>query len=396
MEFGFHAARTHWFKKVMIGAAAGALTFGLMAGASPAKAQADEVSDVQAQAQTALDSLNDLLAQEDQATQDYFTAAQNMEQAQADIDTQNQNISNYQSQLSNRARMMYRGGQDTYLSVLLGSNSFTDFANNWDLLNKMNQKDADLVSQTKQARQQLEEDEQNYSDQKDQALQKRDEIAAESEQMRDTYNNLSQQAKDMLASQQSAKATLTAVGGDAASSVNGGSGGTSADTSASDDGTGTAGGGQTEVVSASEVQSYDASSGTVTLSDGTQAQATYDPSTGNYIVQRAMQFVGGNYGWGQQNASTNTFDCSGLVDYVYGWGSNGQHGGDAESIYENTTQIDSSQAQPGDILIWGAGTGNAWHTAIYAGNGMMVSADNPSSGINYEQIYGNPIYTRAN
>lgn len=385
MEFGFHTARTNWFHKVLMGAAAGVLSFGLVAGAAPATAHADEVNDAQSQAQAALDSLNGLLADEDQATQDYLTAAQNMEQAQSDIDTQNQNISNYQSQLSNRARTMYRGGQSQYLAVLLGSTSFSEFANNWDLLNKMNQKDADLVSQTKQAREQLEQDKQQFSDQKDQALQKRDEIASKSQQMRDTYNSLSEQAKSLLAQQQSAQATLTAVGGDAAQSVQ-----------TAQNAGGDGGDAQTTVVSASDVQSYDASTGTVTLSDGTQAHASYDPSTGNYIVQRAMQFVGGSYGWGASNPNSRTFDCSGLVNYVYGWNSNGGHGGNAESIYQGTTQIDSSQAQPGDILIWKNGSDAACHTAIYAGNGMMISADNERDGINYEPIYGNPIYTRAN
>lgn len=44
-------------------------------------------------------------------------------------------------------------------------------------------------------------------------------------------------------------------------------------------------------------------------------------------------------------------------------------------------------AQPGDLLFWGS-PGYYYHTAIYAGNGYMVSADSEVSGINFEPVYG--------
>ena len=47
------------------------------------------------------------------------------------------------------------------------------------------------------------------------------------------------------------------------------------------------------------------------------------------------------------------------------------------------------QAQVGDLLFWGTPT-NYWHVAIYAGGGMMVSADSPAQGINFEPIWGTP------
>lgn len=401
MELGFHAARTHWFQKIMVGTLAGALSFGLMAGIAPAQAHADDASDVQAQADDALNSLNDLLDQEEQAAHDFATASQNMNQAQSDIDVQNQRISDYQQELSKRARQMYRGGQSNYLSVLLGSTSFSEFANNWDLLGKLNQHDADLVSQTKDARQQLETDKQTYSDEKDALQQKQDELQQESQQMRDTYDSLSQEAKDLLAKNQQAQSALYATGGEAAQSA--------MQNSTNDQG-------QTETQAADaqsaqldtqpqQTQNAGGDDSQQTYDGGGDSSATYSDSgssssssssySGSGSVSGdplgiAMSMVGGNYVLGAQDPASRTFDCSGLVCYACGIPRT-----DVAGIYAYVHPISESEAQPGDILLWGADT----HAAIYAGGGMMVSADNPTAGINYEAIYpdgGMPGYYRLN
>lgn len=46
-------------------------------------------------------------------------------------------------------------------------------------------------------------------------------------------------------------------------------------------------------------------------------------------------------------------------------------------------------AKPGDLLFWGSPS-NYWHVAIYMGNNMMVSADSPEMGINYEEPWATP------
>lgn len=50
-----------------------------------------------------------------------------------------------------------------------------------------------------------------------------------------------------------------------------------------------------------------------------------------------------------------------------------------------TTVASIDQARPGDLLFWG--NGHYHHVAVYAGDGMMVSADTEATGINYEKVY---------
>ncbi|WP_410537235.1 C40 family peptidase [Streptomyces sp. KL2] len=44
------------------------------------------------------------------------------------------------------------------------------------------------------------------------------------------------------------------------------------------------------------------------------------------------------------------------------------------------TQVSLSSVRPGDILYWGS-AGNAYHVAVYIGDGRFVGAQNPSTGV---------------
>ncbi|MBN3930868.1 C40 family peptidase [Streptomyces verrucosisporus] len=44
------------------------------------------------------------------------------------------------------------------------------------------------------------------------------------------------------------------------------------------------------------------------------------------------------------------------------------------------TQVSLSSVRPGDILYWGS-AGNAYHVAVYIGNGRFIGAQNPSTGV---------------
>ncbi|PHX61539.1 MAG: hypothetical protein CK552_00075 [Actinobacteria bacterium] len=93
-------------------------------------------------------------------------------------------------------------------------------------------------------------------------------------------------------------------------------------------------------------------------------------------VRYALSQVGDRY----VAAATgpNTFDCSGLT--MSAW-----HQGGVSlphysySQYQKARKIPLSQAQPGDLVFYFGGS--VHHVGLYIGNGKMVHAANPSSGV---------------
>ena len=337
--------------------------------AIPTIAFADEAANKQAEAEAALQSLNVMMARLDEANANYNAALEEqdaaekkVEEAQKTIDEKTKEIEGYQNRLSERARDMYRADSANFLDVVFNSTTFDEFATNLDILNKMNENDAEIVEEAKAAREELWEAKAELEEQSRIAKEKTDEAAAlryEANQMaaemQDAYTRLSAEAEELVESQ-------------IASSQN--------------------------VVETQEVQipqeqiiAFDESTGTVTLEDGTTAHVVgYDSNTGNAIVDLAMSFVGGNYQWGASDAANSTFDCSGLVQYVYSQSGIAVGGHNDRAILNAGTVV--TDPQPGDICWWDG------HVAIYTGNGMMVSADNEQYGITYREVSDGATYVR--
>lgn len=95
-------------------------------------------------------------------------------------------------------------------------------------------------------------------------------------------------------------------------------------------------------------------------------------------VNLAYSFLGKPYVLGTNGPET--FDCSGLVQYVYA------QVGVRVSRSSNTQLYDGigvsySNILPGDIISWGYTSDRATHSGIYVGNGKMIHAANPAQGV---------------
>lgn len=102
------------------------------------------------------------------------------------------------------------------------------------------------------------------------------------------------------------------------------------------------------------------------------------------LVNYACQFVGNPYVWGGTSL-TKGVDCSGFTMKVYAkYGISLPHKASIQATYGK--KISSSEAKPGDLFFYSSG-GGIDHVAIYIGNGQVVHASNPRSGIKISNAF---------
>ena len=100
---------------------------------------------------------------------------------------------------------------------------------------------------------------------------------------------------------------------------------------------------------------------------------------GSAVANYACQFVGNPYVFGGTSL-TNGADCSGFVMAVYAaFGISLPHSSSA--MRGCGYEVSQDAMQPGDIVCYSG------HVGIYVGNGTLVHASTPSSGIKYSNVF---------
>lgn len=101
------------------------------------------------------------------------------------------------------------------------------------------------------------------------------------------------------------------------------------------------------------------------------------------ICQYAKQFVGNPYVWGGTSL-TRGADCSGFVLSLYAkYGITLPHSSSAQANCGRRVAL--SQMQPGDLVFYTKG-GSINHVAMYIGNGQVIHASSPSTGIRISSV----------
>lgn len=107
------------------------------------------------------------------------------------------------------------------------------------------------------------------------------------------------------------------------------------------------------------------------------------------LCEFAKQYVGNPYVWGGTSL-TKGADCSGFVLAVFAeFGVSLPHYSVSQS--QEGTEIDVSEVLPGDLIFYSNGS-RINHVAIYIGNGQVIHASSPKTGIkisNYD--YRTPV-----
>lgn len=377
----------------------GAAAFGAAAMVSPKNAFADPTSaDVQAQADEARQKLNSMREQlgaasanYNQAVQEHDEAVSKMDECQTKIDENNAHIDKLQDKLSKRARNMYRDGQTTFLDVILGSNSFDDFAKNWDTLTSLNEKDSEMVEQTKDLRADNEAQKQEYANQADIAQQKVEEAEAaqkQAEELVQQYQNevdsLDSQVAELLAEEEAAAqkaaeeaAAAAAAQAEAASSTN-----NAASNNASNNASSNGGGSSNNTSNDGGGSSNNASN-----NGGGSSSGGGSNNYGGSVVAAAQSQLGVPYVWGG-TAWGSGLDCSGLTSGCWSRAAGiwiGRTTWDQIASAQWTGSV--SEAQAGDVYACGS------HVAIATGGGGYIHAPQPGEVVCYSSLsWYNPFY----
>ncbi len=134
---------------------------------------------------------------------------------------------------------------------------------------------------------------------------------------------------------------------------------------------------------------------TVTRPGTPAAPASAATSAGQAIADFALQFQGYPYVWAGNTPAG--FDCSGFTQYVIlnTLGIDITHSTELQMGYG--APVNWGAWQPGD-LIYFAGTyaPGITHTGVYIGDGLMIHAENPGTGVVISDItsgyYANHYY----
>lgn len=305
-------------RRFVVTAAVGAATcmipstaFGVTAAEKQAEADAvrNQLVGLNADLETASDRYHSAV--------DEREAAQNaMDAEQARIDETNARLDDIQSNLSVRARSMYRSGSMSFLDFILGAGSFKELTQNWDILTNLNDNDAKLVDEAKQLRESLEASKAEYARQEKIASDKaaeaktiKDGIETQVAQANSLMETLDAEARALLEEEQRAAAIAAAQQKQA------------------------------------EIEAQRRPSNPSNVSG--RGNGVDVPSQGS-VVDYALSRIGCPYEWGGEGP--NSFDCSGLVVWAYRQiGISLPHY--TEDLYHTARQIvPVSEARPGDVL----------------------------------------------
>ena len=355
------------------------LTFGL--GVAPAFAVTQtDVDSAAARLSELGGQLSDIQSQLQSATDDVVRTSQDLSDKQSEVEQTHGDLEVKKNELSEIMRSNYKQGSASTLDFILGSTSIDDLVSRVTYMDKVSKQRADVIASVKSLEEQLKQEEAELEDKQDQQSAKVELLQSQASEYDSRvseamsyYNSLDSELQAQVAeaaTKQNNSAVSTAV--QAAKDANG-------RISESQ---------QAEQQAPSEKESKDqADHDTENVPEPTVPSNKSDSNPGNSSANNSASSIGGGgvstalaqigkpYVYGA--TGPNSFDCSGLVCYSYGYARGRTTGAMISSLQASGNwKTDISQLNYGDLIFTDYG-----HVGIYLGGGTMVHAPRPGYSV---------------
>ena len=320
------------------------------------------------------DELTDTLLNIEVLESDLADKEAEIEQAQKDYEAAKATEEQQYDSMKKRIQYLYETGQESYVEMLLTSESVADLVNKVDYAEELQEYDRRLLDEYKAAKQavidlqaQLEEEKQELLEMEEQLKQEKANlesvIAQKKIQIADFDSQLSA-AKAKVSEYQKKIKEQNAQIKQLQKEEEAKRKAAAAQSRASSSGSSTASSGSTSGYSSKS------SGKTATVSGG---------GGGSSIASTGLRYVGNPYVYGG-NSLTNGTDCSGFVHLIHAaCGISTPR--DSNSLAGGGRAVSESEMLPGDVVCYYG------HVGIYIGNGQIVHASTPSSGIKVSNMY---------
>lgn len=101
------------------------------------------------------------------------------------------------------------------------------------------------------------------------------------------------------------------------------------------------------------------------------------------VIALAKKQIGKPYVWGAKGPYS--FDCSGLMYYVFANAAGKNIGGWTVPQESAGTQVSLSNLKAGDLVFWGS-RGATYHVGLYIGNGQYLHAPAPGQSVKIQSL----------
>ncbi len=375
-------------------------------------AVADPQSDLAAaaaQLETLGASLSSLESSLETATESIEQTAADIDSKQIEIDAANEQLAEKRAQLASDMRSNYKQGSMTILDYILGSTSAEDFISRIYYLDKVSEQKAATISEVKTLEAQLESDKAQLESSQAQQQEQVNDLSSQVSEYQSkvaeataTYNALDEEVKAQLAAQESANvqtaianvednqnrqnAAAEAQANSSSTSNSTDNSGSSSTDSGNNNGNSDSGNSDNSGSNTDSGNSGSSDSGNSGSSDSGSSGSGGASSSVQESVAIALAQVGKPYVYG--GAGPDSFDCSGLVCYSFGW----KYGHSATRmcrgvVDRGVAKYSIDELEYGDLVFMNGDYNDCGHVGIYIGNGQMVHAANPRYGICVSNIF---------